>query len=231
MNEEKIMREYSQFKVSWYFDFISPFAYIQHSLFDKLPKGLHLEYKPILFAGLLKHWGNVGPAEIPPKRKFTYQHSHWLAKKYDVDFKMPPAHPFNSLAALRLALAIDTSRANIQTIFNSIWKKGYALDSTVCIEYLISSIPELAGYSYDTLTNLISHQKVKDQLINNTEEAATRNIFGVPTFYVEHDGISELFWGLDAFDMFLEYIDEPSGFRTMEHQRIAHLPEGVQRKR
>lgn len=47
-------------KLDWYFDFISPFAYLQHCQFDRLPKAAEVQYKPILFAGLLNHWGNVG---------------------------------------------------------------------------------------------------------------------------------------------------------------------------
>ena len=71
-------------KLTWYFDFISPFAYIQHCQFDRLPKDVTVEYKPILLAGLLNHWENVGPAEIEPKRVFTYKHCYWLAKNNNI---------------------------------------------------------------------------------------------------------------------------------------------------
>ena len=77
-------------KLIWYFDFISPFAYMQHCQFDKLPDSIDIEYRPILFAGLLKHWENVGPAEIAPKRIFTYKHCYWQAKRRNIPFKMPP---------------------------------------------------------------------------------------------------------------------------------------------
>ena len=73
-------------KLTWYFDFISPFAYLQHCLFDRLPQGLEIEYKPVLLAGLLNHWNNVGPAEIAPKRTFTYKHCYWLAKKMGIEY-------------------------------------------------------------------------------------------------------------------------------------------------
>ena len=66
--------------VDWYFDFISPFAWLQLNAFDRLPEGTKINYKPILFAGLLGHWEHKGPAEIPAKRVFTYQHTLWMAR-------------------------------------------------------------------------------------------------------------------------------------------------------
>ena len=56
---------------NWYFDFISPFAYLQLGRFDELPGDVSVTLKPVLFAGLLKHRGQLGPAVIPPKRTFV----------------------------------------------------------------------------------------------------------------------------------------------------------------
>ena len=112
-------------KLTWYFDFISPFAYLQHAKFAQLPASVTVEYRPILFAGLLNHWQNVGPAEIAPKRIFTYKHCYWKAKQAGIPFNMPPAHPFNSLFALRLAIALKCQPNAIQTLFDVIWKHAW----------------------------------------------------------------------------------------------------------
>ena len=211
-------------KIDWYFDFISPFAYLQHAQFSRLPTNVEVNYKPILFAGLLKHWQNIGPAEIPPKRIFTYKHCYWLAKKQSVPFKMPPAHPFNSLAALRLAIASGAEKQSVQVIFDCIWKYGLALDSHDAREFLCSQL------NLTDLDNLIDDPDVKQQLRVNTEEAAMRGVFGVPTFSVQAER-TENFWGLDAFDMLLDFLDDPVEFNDAEMQRIEILPEGTQRKR
>ena len=58
----------------WYFDFVSPFAYLQNLRLDEFSAHLKIDRKPLLFAGLLKHWDSKGPAELPPKRLFTYRH-------------------------------------------------------------------------------------------------------------------------------------------------------------
>lgn len=57
--------------IDWYFDFISPFSYLQSELLHTLPADVDIRFKPTLFAGLLKHWDNKGPAEIAPKRTWT----------------------------------------------------------------------------------------------------------------------------------------------------------------
>jgi len=216
-------------KLTWYFDFISPFAYLQHCQFNRLPNNIEVEYKPILFAGLLNHWDNVGPAEVSPKRIFTYKHCYWMAKKNNIAFKMPPAHPFNSLNALRLAIATGCKSDSIQSIFDIIWKYGLALDSGEAMSKLEAQL------EVNDISALVSQTNVKNQLRQNTEQAADNNIFGVPTFSVPctdfGNRVTENFWGLDAFDMLLDYIDDPVKFNDSEMRRIEQLPQGVQRKR
>lgn len=208
----------------WYFDFISPFAYIQYSQFAKLPEAVTVELRPILFAGLLQHWKNVGPAEVPPKRTFTYQHCCWRANQLGLPFKMPPAHPFNSLLGLRLAIACDNSPKEIETIFNCIWREGLDLNSPQAENYLCEHL------KLESLEAVANEQRVKDQLRLNTEKAAKEQVFGVPSFVTQTDK-PMVFWGLDAFDMLLDYLKDPTFFNTDEMKRISNLPEGVQRKR
>ena len=93
-------------KAVWYFDFISPFAYLQWQELARLPESLKISHRPVLFAGLLNHWGHKGPAEIPAKRRHTYRYCRWLAEQRNIPFTLPPAHPFNPLKALRLAVAL-----------------------------------------------------------------------------------------------------------------------------
>src|SRR5215217_4827601 len=94
-------------QITFYLDFLSPYAYLA---FEKLPETLlgqsyAVDYKPALFAGMLKHHGQLGPAEVKPKRDWTYRQVLWLAHSHRIPMQMPAAHPFNPLPLLRLALA------------------------------------------------------------------------------------------------------------------------------
>ena len=198
----------------WYFDFLSPFSYLQLVQFDRLPPDLEITYRPVLFAGLLGHWEHKGPAEIPAKRVHTYRWCHWYAARHGIPFRMPPAHPFNPLRPLRLAVAQGAEPALIRAVFDAIWAEGRDLSRDDEWQALTE---RLAIADAD---EAIAQPEVKEALRRGTDEAAKRGVFGVPTFAIG----GELFWGLDATDLVLDYLNDPASFATGEYARIADLP-------
>ena len=110
--------------VDWFFDYISPFAYLQwHRLRSEAPS-LALRPVPVLFAGLLAHWDNKGPVEIPPKRGWTYAHCLWIARRHGITMRLPAGHPFNPLPLLRLSIALGNSPEVIDRLFAYVWRDG-----------------------------------------------------------------------------------------------------------
>ena len=205
----------------WYFDFISPFAYLQWRRMGDLPAGVRVEYRPVLFAGLLDHWESRGPAEIPAKRVFTYRYVHWYAARAGIELKIPPAHPFNPLPALRLALALDASAEAIGRIFDFVWRDGRSIDDVPAWNALAATLGVIDAQA------AVSAPGVKARLRANTAEAIGRGVFGVPTFVAG----DQLFWGVDATDMLLDYLREPERFSTGEFARAATLPAAAERRR
>lgn len=208
-------------RVTWYFDFISPFAYLQCERLNRLPEGTKIAFRPILFAGLLNHWAHKGPAEIPSKRRFSYRQALWIARRDGIPFRAPPAHPFNPLDTLRLAVALGCEGDTVQAIFRFIWADGHRPDDpdswNTLIEYL--NVPDAS--------ERIASPDVKLALRSNTEEAIALGVFGVPTIAVE----KELFWGYDMTDMATTYLRDPLTFEDTEMQRMSKLPVGVERPR
>lgn len=207
--------------VDWYFDFISPFSYLQAELLAREPLPAALCYKPVLFAGLLEHWGQLGPAEIGPKRRFTFRYCLWKASRLGIPMRMPPAHPFNPLRLLRLAIALDCAPAHCLSIFRFVFQDGHAPDD----EAAWRSFAEGLGVS--DVEQRISQPHVKDALRRNGEEAIARGVFGVPTLAVG----DELFWGADATDMCRDYLAGDTLFSDLEMRRAGSLPDGIQRRR
>ena len=202
----------------WYFDFISPYSYLQFEAYPELMRTTGL--RPVLFAGLLNHWGGKGPAEIPAKRVQTYRYTYWRAGQHGITMNYPPAHPFNSIHALRLAIALDCRYEAVNTIFEFIWKEGRSVND---------EWPELVakfGLGVAAADAMIAAQRVKDALAANGRQAIERGVYGVPTF----DTGKELFWGLDATAMLLDYLEDPGVFDAPEMRRIANLPIGAARK-
>ena len=208
-------------RVRWYFDFISPFAYLQCERLDRLPEGTQIDYRPILFAGLLRHWAHKGPAEIPSKRRFTYRQALWVARRNDIPFRAPPAHPFNPLGALRLAIALGSERDSIRSIFRFIWAEGHRPDDPDSWTALLERLDaEDAG-------RRTADPEIKSTLRANTEQAVSLGVFGVPTIAVK----KELFWGFDMTGMAADYLRDPAAFDDAEMQAIGRLPIGVERPR
>ncbi|NKB55847.1 MAG: 2-hydroxychromene-2-carboxylate isomerase [Alphaproteobacteria bacterium] len=204
----------------WYFDYVSPYAYLQLEAFHRLPTDLEVRLKPVLFAGLLGYWDNMGPAEIPAKRRQTYRYSHWLAHKRGIPFKAPPRHPFNPLAVLRLSIALDSDMEAIRTIFRHIWGTGQDGQDPESLRALAESL------GVNDLEARIGDPAVKAQLRQNTDEATARGVFGIPTFAID----DELFWGDDLTDMMLDYLENPDLFKEGELARLAELPVAAERK-
>ncbi len=205
-------------RLVWYFDFVSPYAYLQFEAYPELMQTAEL--RPVLFAGLLNHWGGKGPAEVPAKRLQTYRFTYWQAGRHGIAMTYPPAHPFNPIHALRLALALDCRYEAIKTLFEFIWKEG----RSVADEW--PALTANFGLSVAAADAMIVEQRVKDALAANGRRAIARGVYGVPTF----DTGKELFWGLDATDMLLDYLEHPGVFDEPEMRRIANLPIGAARK-
>ena len=204
----------------WYFDVVSPFAYLQLARFDRLPGDLDIVYRPVLFAGLLGHWEHKGPAEIEAKRLHTYRFSQWRADREGIRLHYPPAHPFNPLKALRLCIARGSDAATVRAVFDHIWRDGIGIDS----EAGWRALAERLGLG--DADALVSAPEVKEALRVSTEEAIAAGVYGVPTFRVG----GELFWGDDATGMMLDYLADPGLFETGELKRVSHLPAGTHRK-
>jgi 2-hydroxychromene-2-carboxylate isomerase len=201
--------------IDWYFDFVSPYSYIGLNRLKELP--LAVTYKPVLFAGLLNHWGQKGPAEIPAKRKWTYRSCVWEAKKLGLPFRFPAQHPFNPLQHLRLALAAGCTPQAVRTIFESVWTTGEDAADPARFSSLCSELG----------VDPAKHPQVKDLLRKNTEEAAARGVFGVPSLVIE----GEVFWGADAMEFAKDFLRDRRVLDNEEMRRLDSLPEGAVRGR
>ena len=212
--------------ITCYLDFISPYAYLAFEMLPEVLKDLSysVSYKPVLFVGMLKHFGQLGPAEIAPKRDWTYRQVLWLAQSRGIPLQMPASHPFNPLLLLRLAMACSPESAAgspnryvCETIFRHVWRGGH---EAVDAQRFDSLVRQLAP------RREIEGADVKAQLKTNTEEAIAAGVFGVPAFVVD----GKVFWGFDALPMLREYLLGDTWFAGDEWDGVKNVLTGVRRQ-
>ncbi len=210
--------------IDFWFDPISPFAYLA---FERLPEALaglsyRVAYRPVVFGALLKHWDHKGPAEIEPKRQWTFRHVHWLAHRSGVPLATPARHPFNSLALSRLAWATAAegatpSRFACDAVLSFVWcgEGADAEDAT-----RLATLRETLSPRLDPADAAVKHQ-----LRDATSDAVARGVFGVPTLGVD----DKLFWGLDSLEMAAAYLRGDDWFEGPHWQREGAARPGLQR--
>ena len=213
-------------QITCYFDFISPYAYLAFELLPESLAGLSysMRYQPVLFGAMLKHHGQLGPAEISSKRDWTYRQVAWLAHCHGIALQMPASHPFNPLPLLRLAIACSPgaepaspNRHVCETILRHVWRGGLEAGDPARLEALSSALAPKREVNSDD---------VKAQLKRNTDEAIALGIFGVPTFVVD----DKVFWGLDALPMLRAYLQGNAWFEGPGWESVHGVKVGIRRQ-
>lgn len=210
--------------IEFWFDTISPYAWLA---FDRLPQalaGLSIEvsYQPVLLAGLLAHWGSKGPAEIEPKRAWTYRQVAWLAQQQGTRLQLPRPHPFNPLALQRLALATapvggTPNRRTVELLFRHVWcRDGADPNEPAALAALTAAVAPGRDPASD---------EVKAELRQRTQAAAEAGLFGVPTLVCD----GRAFFGQDALPMLHAALTGDAWFDGPDWHDAGAQPPGQQR--
>ncbi|MDA7806695.1 2-hydroxychromene-2-carboxylate isomerase [Candidatus Pelagibacter sp.] len=185
-------------EIDFYFDFISPYAYLAHKKIQLLSKDIKINYKPILLGGLHNLERITAPAFIKPKLKHMINDCLLIAKKNNHDFKWNSIFPINSLNIMRGCFGISLSNRDpyIETMFNAYWK--YDLD--ISKEEILIPLLEQCKIDKDIFFKTIKDPAIKEKLKDATKNAHEKEVFGAPTFIVNN----KIFWGQDRLEFALD---------------------------
>ncbi len=211
--------------VDFYFDPISPYAWLAGCQLDRLDTaGVAVDFRPVLFAGLLNAHGNVGPAEVLAKRAHLMRDVARVAARLGLKFEGPPTHPFNPLRALRMCIAIDEPAQRRRfglALMDAAWARGLDPADDAVLQQLAGEC-ELDGQA---LVAKSGRPEIKQRLIDATQAAIKAGVFGVPTFVYEQ----EIFWGSDRLDDLLRRLQG----HQIDEAHVARMlarPASAQRK-
>ena len=185
--------------IDFYFDIISPYAYIAYKKILKI-KDINFKLKPILLGGLHNLAGITAPAFNKYKMKNMQNDCELVAKKNNISFKWNSKFPINSLNIMRGYLCVKDNKKEeyLNNFFEAYWKEDLDLSNEENIKILLKKL-KIDEHDF---FNLISNQDTKDKLKQLTQEAFEKEVFGAPTFIVNN----KIFWGQDRLEYALDEI-------------------------
>ena len=185
--------------IDFYFDVISPYAYIAYKKILKI-KDINFKLKPILLGGLHNLAGITAPAFNKYKMKNMQNDCELVAKKNNISFKWNSKFPINSLNIMRGYLCVKDNKKEeyLNNFFEAYWKEDLDLSNEENIKILLKKL-KIDEHDF---FNLIKNQDTKDKLKQFTQEAFEKEVFGAPTFIVNN----KIFWGQDRLEYALDEI-------------------------
>ena len=185
-------------EVEFYFDFISPYAYLAYKKIQSLPKDIKIKYKPVLLGALHNLEGITAPAFIKPKLKHMISDCDLIANKNKSNFIWNSKFPINSLSIMRGYLFINAENRELylNVMFDAYWKDNLDISNEKILKNLIEKCKINSSKFFDGIKDL----KIKDELKSITQDAHDKGIFGAPTFVVNN----KIFWGQDRLEFALE---------------------------
>ena len=184
------------------FDFGSPNAYLSLKVLPAILErtGATLVITPALLGGIFKATGNKPPfvqyAEAPAKMAYErLEMERFITKHGLTAFKMNPHFPVNTLLMMRGAVvAEDEGRLcdYVDAVLRAMWEDGLKMDDPEVVATFLSA----NGFDGPALLARTQEDGIKAKLVANTQAAADRGVFGIPSFFVG----DELFFGKDRLD-------------------------------
>ena len=185
--------------VEFLFDFGSPNAYLSHLVIPEIEErtGEKFTYVPVLLGGVFKATNNVSPAVslqgIKNKGEYQGLETRRFIEKHDItSYQANPHFPVNTLQIMRGAIVAQREgffEKYVDEVYRHMWSEPKKMDDA---EVIRAALVE-SGLPADTVLDGIQDPAVKQKLIENTEDAVTRGVFGSPSFFVG----GELFFGKD----------------------------------
>ena len=194
--------------IEFIFVFVSPNAYLVWQPLRALAarQGAQIKITPAFLGGMHKLTGNAPPfirdAEVKGKNAYAaLEMQRFIARHGLSAFRMNPKFPFNSVNLLRMLVSLqdDDQIRFIDTMTPAIWEKGLDVSDAAAVTAVLTE----AGFDAETLHARTQDAVIKQTLIENTERAVERGVFGIPTFLVG----PEMFFGKERLGQVEEMLE------------------------
>ncbi len=183
--------------IDFIFDFGSPNGYLAWKVLPEITArtGAKVNLIPCLLGGIFKLTGNQAPnlafGGIKGKLAYESLETKRFVEKHGLkDFRFNPHFPVNTLLIMRGLIAarrMGVGDAYLEGVLKAMWEDGVKMDDPAEVARVLTA----AGLDAQAILEATQDAEVKAELMANTEKAAERGAFGIPSFFVG----DELFFG------------------------------------
>ena len=195
-------------EIEFYFDFGSPNAYLSYKVLPEIVTrtGASLTLKPVLLGGVFTATNNQSPfvAMANIKGKFAYEQlemQRFIAKHQLSSFQMNSHFPVNTLHIMRGAVVAEAEGfldQYVDVVMPAMWETSQKMDDPEVIKTVLAD----AGLDAEKIIAHTAEPEIKQKLIEKTDQAVSRGIFGIPTFFVG----DEMWFGKDRLHQLEDYL-------------------------
>ena len=183
--------------VEFIFDFGSPNAYLAYTVLQDIARrtGAQVVLTPCLLGGIFKITGNQAPMTafggVQGKLAYEALETKRFVARHKLDrYQFNPHFPVNTLLIMRGLVAarrLGVEQTYLDTVMAAMWERGLKMDDPQVVAAALTE----AGLDAKAILEATQDPDVKAELLANTEQAAARGAFGIPTFFVG----DEMFFG------------------------------------
>lgn len=192
-------------RLEFWYEFASNYSYLSAVRIGDLARraGVEVVWRPFLLGPIFRAQGwETSPFNLyPAKGRYMLRDMERLTASRGLPFRMPATFPANGLKAARLAL-MGTDEGWIAPFTRAVYEAEFGQGADISDDAVLAGVLSVLGLDATSLMGRADAPAVKQRLKDQTTQAASRGIFGAPSFIAE-DG--ELFWGDDRLDQAMEW--------------------------
>jgi 2-hydroxychromene-2-carboxylate isomerase len=159
--------------------------------------GVAIEWRPFLLGPIFKSFGwSTSPFILQPwKNDYVWKDMERQCHKYGLPWKHPSHFPRASVLPARVAL-VGAETPWMGEFCRRVMQLNFAADQDMDSPALIAEVLGQLGLEATEIIDAALQDTNKLNLRGQTELAASKGVFGAPTFFVG----GEMFWGNDRLD-------------------------------
>ncbi len=189
--------------IEYYLSVVSPWSYLGHRRLCDIARANSAEilYLPIDSSILFAKTGGLALKDRSPQRKrYRMQELRRWRSRLELELNLEPQYfPTDSNLASRVIIGAIEAGHDVAELVYELMRTVWVREEDVSETSVVVGAIERSGESVDDLLAAANHSNVQDIIIENSEQAVSKGVFGVPSYVVGE----EVFWGQDR----LEFLD------------------------